>query len=177
MADTFLAEIRIFPFNFPPQGWAFCNGQILPISQNTALFSLLGTNYGGNGTSNFGLPNLQGRAALHVGASQGPGLSPYSLGEQDGAQNVTLLSSQIPAHNHNVECTANSGISPTPAGNILAISGTDNTQTMYNNGATGTSLNAASVSPTGSGQPHNNMSPYLALNFCIALTGIFPARS
>ncbi len=177
MADNFLAEIRIFPFNFPPTGWALCNGQILPISQNTALFSLLGTNYGGNGVSNFGLPNLQGKAALHVGASMGPGLSSYSVGEVEGVENVTLLSSQIPAHNHNVECSANSGTSPSPAGNILALSGTDNTQTMYNNGTAGTSLNAASLSQAGSGQAHNNMSPYLTLNFCIAMQGIFPSRN
>ena len=176
--DQFVAQISIFPFNFPPAGWAFCNGQILAISQNTALFSLLGTQYGGNGTSNFALPDLQGRASISQG--QGPALSPYSVGEQTGSSSVTLISNEIPAHAHNVNCFDDAGLNPGPGANILAASGADSRgNVLYNDGTVGgtVNMNAAQVLPAGGSQPHNNMSPYVTLNYCIALQGIFPARN
>jgi microcystin-dependent protein len=146
VSDQFVGEIRAFPFNFAPNGWAVCNGQLLAISQNTALFSLLGTQFGGNGTSNFALPNLQGSAPLDFG--QGPGLSPRVIGETGGEQAVTLTLVQIPAHTHQATGVAANG-----------------------------NLTTVALAPQGSSLPHDNMPPYLALNFCIALQGIFPARS
>ena len=177
MSDQFVAEIRIFACNFAPVGWALCNGQLLPISQNTALFSLIGTYYGGNGTSNFALPNFQGRAALCQG--NGPGLTPRNLGETDGTENETLLLSQLPTHSHAINCSNTTGSSPSPGGNVLAASGIDRNLVMYNNATSGgiMTMNPAQLSISGSGQPHNNMSPYLTLNFCIALQGIYPARN
>jgi microcystin-dependent protein len=173
MADPFVAEIRVFAFNFAPRGWAFCDGQLLPLSQNTALFSLLGTTYGGNGSSNFGLPDLQGRAPMHPG--QGPGLSLYDLGESGGSETVTLLTSEIPAHNHSLAGSnrpANSA-SPSPT---VAIAGARG----FNAFASANNL-AVSDPQTlglgGSNQPHNNMQPYLTLSFCIAMQGVFPPRS
>jgi len=174
VADNFLAEIRIFPFNFAPKGWAFCNGQLMLISQNTALFSLLGTNYGGNGTTTFGLPNLQGAAAMHSGGGQGPGLSPHDLGEFGGSDNVTLLSSEMPAHSHVMDATTQSGLDATPNGEALGKSvGASLYQTITNQNLVG----MAPLTPAGSSFPHNNLAPYLTLNFCIALQGIFPPRS
>lgn len=172
--DPFVAEIRIFPFNFAPKGWAFCSGQILPLSQNTALFSLLGTTYGGNGQSNFALPNLDGRAPMHPG--QGPGLSLHDLGEMGGSETVSLLISEIPGHNHALKANTTAATKSTPAGNSLSrVSGATPFATPP---ATPTvNLAAQSISPAGGGQPHNNMQPYLTLNFCIALQGVYPPRT
>ncbi|MBM7519778.1 phage tail protein [Nocardioides nitrophenolicus] len=175
MADPFVAEIRIFPFNFAPRGWAFCDGQLLPLSQNTALFSLLGTTYGGNGKSNFALPDLQGRAAMHPG--QGPGLSLHDLGETGGSETVTLLESEIPAHSHtlqgNVDGLGDVSV-PGPAAALTSSSG----GTLYRSGqpTAGEYLAPEALAPVGGDQPHNNMQPYLTLSFCIALQGVFPPR-
>jgi microcystin-dependent protein len=174
MADPFVAEIRIFPFNFAPKGWAFCDGQILPISQNTALFSLLGTTYGGDGKSNFALPNMRGNAPMHPG--QGPGLSLHDLGETGGSQAVSLLESEIPTHTHPLRANNQSGDNPTPGGNTLARPGST---TIYqqNSSANLVAMAAQALAPAGGDQPHNNMQPYLTLNFCIALQGVFPPRT
>ena len=174
MADPFVAEIRIFPFNFAPSGWAFCDGQLLPISQNTALFSLLGTTYGGNGMSNFALPDLQGRAAMHPG--QGPGLSLYDLGETGGAETIALLESEIPSHNHTISVSDIAGNSTTPANNSLAIGAKGTPLYAPISGATA-KMSAYTITPVGGDQPHNNMQPYLTMNFAIAMQGVFPARS
>lgn len=174
MADPFVAEIRIFPFNFAPKGWAFCNGQLLPISQNTALFSLLGTTYGGNGKSTFALPNLQGSAPMHPG--QGPGLSLHDLGEIGGSETVTLLESELPLHTHTMQASADpADVQAGSPSRSLARSSNGN---AYNSSAAGlVPLNAASLAPAGGDAPHNNMMPYLTVNFCIALQGVFPPRS
>lgn len=170
--DPFVAEIRIFPFNFAPKGWAFCNGQLLPISQNTALFSLLGTTYGGDGRSNFALPDLQGRASMHPG--QGPGLSLHDLGEADGVETVTLLQSEMPAHSHALSASVRPADSLNPA---TLAPGTGNNIYVAAAGATRTPMSNQALAPVGGGLPHNNMQPYLTLNFCIALQGVFPPRS
>ena len=174
--DPFVAEIRIFPFNFAPKGWAFCDGQLLPISQNTALFSLLGTTYGGDGKSTFALPDLQGNAAMHPG--QGPGLSLHDLGEMGGSQSVSLLVSEIPAHAHGVGFALNGdGNSISPAAAVWAQSGAGRgAAALYQNGAATGPVQLQSLANTGGGLPHQNMQPYLTLNFCIALQGVFPAR-
>ena len=173
MADPFVAEIRIFPFNFAPKGWAFCDGQLLPLSQNTALFSLLGTTYGGNGKSNFALPDLQGRAPMHPG--QGPGLSLHDLGETGGSQTVSLLESEIPAHSHGAFAAPAlvAGDGNLAPGNAFAKSSQGN---VYGSAANLVQLSPSTLAPAGGDQPHNNMQPYLTLNFCIALQGVFPAR-
>jgi microcystin-dependent protein len=176
MADPFVAEIRLFPFNFAPKGWAFCNGQLLPISQNTALFSLLGTTYGGDGRSTFGLPNLQGSAAMHQG--QGPGLSQRFLGETGGQQTVTLTLTQMPAHTH----TANGKAAGGTANPSSMVWGTSNAGKVAANfyapaAPAPVNMNAGALANTGGSQPHNNMMPYLTLNFCIAMQGVFPPRS
>jgi len=174
--DPFIAEIRIFGCNFPPQGWAQCNGQLLPISQNTALFSLLGTTYGGNGQSNFGLPNLQGAAPIGMG--QGPGLSQYFEGQTGGSSSVTLVASQIPSHTHNAVATDGSGNTASPANAIWATPSIDRDINFYEGAsATTVNMNAAALAITGGAQPHNNLMPYLGSNFCIALFGVFPARN
>lgn len=175
MADPFVAEIRIFPFNFAPRGWAWCDGQILPLSQNTALFSLLGTTYGGDGKSNFALPDLQGRAPMHPG--QGPGLSLHDLGETGGSDTVTLLESEIPGHAHALRAA-----SPQDPGNlqvgapnrVLAASGNGQ---AYNTATALVNLAQEALAPAGGDQPHNNLQPYLAFYFCIALQGVFPPRT
>ncbi|HKH49228.1 MAG TPA: tail fiber protein [Thermoanaerobaculia bacterium] len=174
MADPFVAEIRIFPFNFAPKGWAWCDGQLLPLSQNTALFSLLGTTYGGDGKSNFALPDLQGRAPMHPG--QGPGLSLHDLGETGGSETVTLLESEIPAHSHALRGNNNLGDTPTPGGNALARYANNNVyqQTVSANLV---SMAPESLPPAGGDQPHNNLQPYLTFYFCIALQGVFPPRT
>jgi microcystin-dependent protein len=173
MADPFVAEIRIYPFNFAPRGWAFCNGQLLPISQNTALFSLLGTNYGGDGRSTFGLPNLQGRAVIHPG--QGPGLSLYDLGQSGGSETVTLLQSEIPSHTHALVASNEIGEDRKAVGEAMARSAGG---PLYGPvPATPKALAAEAVASLGGSQPHNNMMPYLTLNFCIALQGVYPQRS
>lgn len=172
MSEPFVGEIRMFGFNFAPKGWAFCSGQILPIQQNTALFSLLGITYGGDGRSTFALPNLQGRAPLFWG--QGPGLSDYSQGQTGGTTTVTLAANQMPAHNHPMSATTTNGSQLAPAGNIWAqdVGGAN----FYAPTAT-SPMNATIVGQAGGGQAHDNMQPYLAVNFCIALQGIFPARN
>ena len=174
MADPFVAEIRMFPFNFPPKGWAFCNGQLLPISQNTALFSLLGTTYGGNGQSNFALPDLSGRAPMHPG--QGQGLSLRDLGETGGSDTVTLLQSEIPAHTHQIAVNVNDGPaeSNNPEGKVLGFSNRPLYATAL---SSATPMSFSTLSTAGGDVPHNNMMPYLAVNFCIALQGIFPPRT
>ena len=170
MADPFVAEIRIFPFNFAPKGWAWCDGQLLPLSQNTALFSLLGTTYGGNGKSNFALPDLQGRAPMHPG--QGPGLSLHDLGETGGSETVTLLESEMPAHPHQTRGIGAVANQPTPQGNTWGRS-TSNPYIDTQNGQ----MSPNALAPTGGDQPHNNMQPYLTFYFCIALQGVFPPRT
>jgi len=182
MSNPFVAEIRIFPFNFAPKGWAFCAGQLMPISQNTALFSLLGTFYGGDGKSNFALPNLQGSVPIQQG--QGPGLSLRDLGEVGGEQSVTLLTTEMPAHSHVAIATtapgtatastnnqlgvASAGASKTSAGNLVNFYSSNTTK------ATTPMIGALGI--TGNSLPHNNMMPFLGLNYCIALQGVFPAR-
>ena len=173
MADPFVAEIRIFPFNFAPKGWAWCNGQLLPISQNTALFSLLGTTYGGDGKSTFALPDLMGNAAMHPG--QGQGLSLRDLGETGGSESVTLLTSEIPLHQHVLQGQATFGNSTSPTGKVWGrpFGG----GAMYKaSGAVG-QLAPQALAPAGGSLPHNNMQPYLVLNFCIALQGVFPSQT
>ena len=172
--DPFVAEIRIFPFNFAPTGGAVCDGQLMPISQNTALFSLLGTTYGGDGKSNFALPDLQGRAAMHP--EQGPGLSLHDLGETGGSETVTLLESEIPAHSHTARAVgADPGDLQAPnAARTLARSGNG---FAYLTGPANAQLAPETLPPAGGGLPHNNMQPYLTLTFCIALQGVFPPRN
>jgi microcystin-dependent protein len=174
MADPFVAEIRIVPFNFPPKGWAFCDGQLLPISQNTALFSLLGTYYGGDGKNNFALPDLRGRSPMQPG--QGPGLSLRDLGEQGGQAAVTLLASEMPAHTHALQASPtapeeNGHGTPSPE-KLLAPS----TAAVYGPPGDAVALAAEAISVAGGGQPHQNRQPFLTLNFVIALQGIFPPR-
>jgi microcystin-dependent protein len=176
MADPFVAEIRIFPFNFAPKGWAFCNGQILPISQNTALFSLLGTTYGGNGQTTFALPNLEGSAPMHPG--QGPGLSLHDLGEVGGSEFVTLLQSEIPAHNHQLMASGSTSNRSAPGGNSFARVASGGTPYAPGSPVPAlTNLAVQALTPAGGSLPHNNMMPYLTLNFNIALQGVFPPRT
>ena len=183
MASPFVAEIRIFACNFAPRGWAMCNGQLLPISQNTALFSLLGTQYGGDGKSTFALPNFQGNVPMQHG--QGPGLSQRFIGETSGVETVTLLQTEMPQHNHTLLAANTSATTPNPSGAVLARGNYDDGTNL---GPAATYIAAASANPKtqmsplsagviGGNQPHNNMAPYLTLNFCIALQGVFPARN
>jgi microcystin-dependent protein len=175
VSEPFVAEIRIFGFNFPPTGWAFCNGQLMPISQNTALFSLLGTTYGGDGKSNFALPNLMDSAPLQPG--QGPGLSLRDLGEMGGEQAVTLLASEMPAHAHAAQGFSNAGgQAPGPA-NTWADASQRGISVYAPSSGNNVPMSPQGLSIAGGSQPHNNMMPYLTLNFCIAMQGIFPARS
>jgi|HubBroStandDraft_1064217.scaffolds.fasta_scaffold316389_2 microcystin-dependent protein len=178
MSNPFVAEIRIFGFNFAPNGWAFCNGQLLPISQNTALFSLLGTTYGGDGKSSFGLPNLQGSAPMHPG--QGPGLSLHDLGEVGGSTTVTLLQSEMPAHTHSINCIDGpriGGQAGSPSNGILTKTGGSPANAYSSGGSANQTMNSNMLSLVGGNQAHNNMMPYLTLNFCIAMQGVFPPRS
>jgi microcystin-dependent protein len=170
-----VAEIRIFPFNFAPRGWAFCDGQLLAISQNTALFSLVGTFYGGDGKSTFALPNLQGRAAIHQG--QGPGLGQRFIGEEGGSEFITLLDSEMPAHTHALRANPQLGDAPSPAADrsIARLGSINIYQTTSN--ANLTPMAPQSLQPAGGDLPHNNLQPYLTLNFCIALQGVFPTRT
>ncbi len=174
MSSPFVAEVRIFGFNFPPRGWAQCYGQIMPISQNTALFSLLGTIYGGDGKTTFALPNFQDMAPLQWG--QGAGLSLRALGETGGEQSVTLLDSEMPAHTHAVQAYSGSGNSGNPTNDVWAqVTVARQGQKLYGT-AGGSSMSPMAVAPAGGDLPHNNMMPYLTLNFCIALQGVYPAR-
>lgn len=172
MADPFVAEIRIFPFNFAPKGWAWCDGQLLPLSQNTALFSLLGTTYGGNGKSNFALPDLQGRAPMHPG--QGPGLSLHDLGETGGSETVSLLESEIPAHSHTLNASLSDGLFTQPLNQLFSQGVGVN---IWGTNAPNVTLADTALTPAGGDQPHNNMQPYLTFYFCIALQGVFPPRT
>ena len=176
MSDQYLGEIRMVGFNFAPVGWALCNGQLMSISQNTALFSLLGTSYGGDGRSNFALPNLQ--AAAPMGSGQGSGLSPRVLGETGGEFAVTLLPTQMPSHNHGVNCIGGAGSSDSPANNVWAsAAGGRVPPPVYAAAATNVAMNPAAVQPSGGNIAHNNMPPYLAVYFVIALQGIYPSRN
>jgi microcystin-dependent protein len=165
MGDPFLSEIRIMAFDFPPKGWAFCNGQFLPINQNQALFSMLGVTYGGNGQTTFALPNLRGRTPIHFGGAHG-------LGEAAGSESVTVNIQQLPTHLHGLMATNANGAIANPTGAYLGA-----VNNMYTGPASLQPLSPASVTSVGGSQPHNNMMPYLVLNFCIALQGVFPSHS
>jgi microcystin-dependent protein len=166
MGTPFLSEIKIISWNFPPKGWAFCNGQFLPINQNQALFSLLGTTYGGNGQTTFALPDLRGRTPIHIG--QG-----FVQGERGGETSHTLIMSEMPQHTHFAGCNDGTADQTDPAGNVWSNGG-DN---VYSTSAPNASMNASQVSLVGGSQPHENMSPYLVLNFIIALQGVFPSQN
>jgi len=168
MAEPFLGEIRIMSFGFPPKGWALCNGQLLAINQNQALYSLLGTTFGGDGRVNFGLPNLQGRAAIHMGAG-------HALGERGGEQAHTLSISEVPTHVHNVNASTVAASTNSPANNtVLSAS---NPQNVYGQAANLGAMSPAAIGNTGGSQAHQNMQPFLVLNFAIALQGIFPSQT
>jgi microcystin-dependent protein len=183
MSDPFVAEIRVFGFNFAPTGWAQCNGQLLPISQNTALFSLLGTTYGGDGRSTFALPDLMGNVPLHIGRNQpGPGLSVYDLGQTSGTQNVTILQTEMPAHTHTPMAATTTATVTTSSGNQMARAFKGNIQSssaglFYSANPPQTTMAPQAIGVQGGSLPHNNMMPTLVLNYCIALQGVFPARN
>ena len=172
MSDPFLGEIRVFGFSYPPQAWANCAGQLLPISQNAALFSILGTSFGGDGRSTFALPNLQGIVPVHVGA--GPGLTPRALGETGGTPEVTLSMTEMRAHSHAANCNSGPGTSYGPANKVWASDAGGASE--YASGGN-VPMAANALTPAGGGQPHDNQQPYLALNFCIALQGIYAPRA
>jgi microcystin-dependent protein len=173
MSDPFVAEVRIFPFNFAPKGWAWCDGQLMPLSQNTALFSLLGTMYGGDGKSNFALPDFQGSAVVHAG--QGNGLSEYFVGQVGGTETVTLLQSEMPAHSHNVMASTAPADNnpPAPTFSIAQSTGTN----AYSSNASNAFMSNNTLVPAGGSLPHNNLMPYLTFYFNIALQGVFPPRT
>ena len=170
MSEPFIAEVRAFGFNFAPRGWAFCNGQLLPIAQNTALFSLVGTIYGGDGRTTFALPDLRGRSPMHPG--RGPGLTSRRLGEQVGAATVSLTEAQIPSHTHDLIATSTGATDERPANRNFAAT----EEPLYNSNPDSEAA-AATIGSAGQGAAHNNRQPYLAINFCIALIGLFPSRS
>jgi microcystin-dependent protein len=172
MSEPFIGQIMLFAGNFAPRGWAFCNGQLLSIAQNTALFAILGTAYGGNGQTTFALPDLRGR--VPVGPGEGTGLSNRTLGEQGGAEAVTLTTAQMPVHNHAANAAAGTGTSTTPANNVLA--GSSQRDAIYAS-SPGTTMHPATISAVGESQAHPNMQPYTAINYIIALEGIFPSRN
>jgi microcystin-dependent protein len=174
MSEPFIGEIRMFSGNFAPRGWALCNGQLLAIAQNTALFSILGTTYGGDGRTTFALPDLRGRAPLNWG--QGPGLSPRSIGEQGGSETVTLISSQMPAHTHTANASTLNGDVETPSGTTWGAD-TSATVLLYNSNPPNTTMNPASIGIAGGNQPHQNMQPFLCVSLIIALEGIYPPRN
>ena len=167
MSEPFLAEIRIVGFNFAPRGWAFCDGQILPINQNQSLYSLLGTTYGGDGRTTFALPDLRGRTPVHIGNG-------FLLGEKSGEETHTLSAAEMPQHDHALRASADGGSTPLPTGNVLASSAPSE---QYHPPTTMVPLAAGTVANVGGGQAHDNMQPYLALSFCIALQGLFPSRN
>lgn len=174
--SPFIAEIRVFGGNFAPRGWAFCAGQIIAIQQNTALFSLLGTTYGGNGSSTFGLPNLRDRVA--IGAGQGPGLTPRTIGEVGGVAAVTLSATQMPQHTHTPQGSSSAGTSADPSNAVWAASvGGRTPPPLYANTAPATAMATAAVAQAGGDQPHQNLQPVLGLNYIIALQGIYPPRN
>ena len=178
-SDPFVGEIAVVPFNFAPRGWAFCNGQLLPISQNTALFSLLGTFYGGDGKSTFALPDFQGNFPVHQG--QGPGLSERFVGETGGSQTVTLLESEIPSHNHAMTASITNGNTNSASGSQMAKGFKGNLQSsnnarFYSAAAPAATMSPTAIAPAGGSLPHNNMMPYLGFNVIIALQGVFPPR-
>jgi microcystin-dependent protein len=168
----YIGEIRLFAGNFPPAGWAFCDGQLIPISENDALFILLGTTYGGDGQETFALPNLQSRVPIHFGT--GPSGNTYDLGEAGGVEQVTLTTQQIPVHNHALLVSNDGGTTTTPEGNLLCSSPSIN---WYFEGDGDTNLGAASVGPQGGSQPHENTQPFLCVNFIISLFGVFPTQN
>jgi microcystin-dependent protein len=170
MSEPFLAEVRIFGFNFPPRGWATCDGQILPINQNQSLYSLLGTTYGGDGRTTFGLPDLRSRTPIHVGGG-------HALGQKSGVETVALTTDQIPSHTHAMNGTNQSANQPTPAGNLPAAPSASLGNTYAATPLDQPLANAVSIANQGSGQGHNNMQPYTTLNFCIAMQGVFPSRN
>jgi microcystin-dependent protein len=170
--SPFLGEIEMVGFNFAPTGWALCEGQLLPISQYAALFDLLGTIYGGDGVSNFALPDLRGRVPVAMG--QGSGLSNYSIGQLGGTENVTLITNQMPAHTHAANASTSNGTSATPSGNFPAV---NNEGIQHYAAASNGTMNSAAIGTAGGSQPHNNVQPYLCINFIIALEGVFPTRS
>ena len=174
MSEPFIAEIRIFAGNFAPRSWAFCDGQLLPIAQNTALFSLIGTTYGGDGRSTTALPNLQGRAPMHPG--RGPGLTARRLGEKVGTETVTLSEAQIPSHTHTLRATSGRGNTTTPS-NQTSIAATFPQVFYSDSSANHVDLASEAMSTTGGGQAHTNLQPFLTLNFIIALQGLYPSRS
>lgn len=171
MSEPFLAEVRIVGFNFAPRGWAFCDGQLLPINQNQSLYSLLGTTYGGDGRTSFALPDLRGRTPIHVGSSNG---TTHRLGEKGGEETHTLSAGEMPNHDHGLQATTDTGTAPVPQDNVLA---TSPNQPYHEVDSSLVAMNAADVANTGGGQAHENMQPYLALNYCIALQGLFPSRN
>lgn len=172
MDQPFLGMIALFGFNFAPQGWAFCNGQLLPIAQNSAIFALLGTTYGGDGRTTFALPNLQGRVPIHFG--QGPGTSQYQIGQAGGSETTTLLAQNLPSHNHPLNAVSETGETSDPTGAFLGNTGALDKE--YRTSGTGVVMNAGAIGMTGSNQPVSIVQSFLAVNYCIALQGIFPSR-
>lgn len=172
MADPFVAEIRVFSFGLAPAGWAFCDGQLIPVAQNTTLFGLLGTTYGGDGVNNFALPNLQGRAPMHP--RQGPGLSQHVLGESGGADGVALTPAQLPAHSHAPFAAPDAALVKLP-GSTVSMARSRNGNAYQDNTSNLVSMNAEAIAVAGGGQAHNNLQPYLTLNFCIAMQGVVPS--
>ncbi|MCP5424476.1 MAG: phage tail protein [Gammaproteobacteria bacterium] len=172
MSEPFLAEIRMVGFSFAPRGWAFCDGQILPINQNQSLYSLLGTTYGGDGRTTFALPDLRGRTPIHVGSSDGGNLG-YDLGFKSGEETHTLSVYELPQHTHTVKASQNEPTSPVPTNNVLGASLNE----LYADPSNLVALQSGTVANVGGGQAHDNMQPFLAVNFCIALQGLFPSRN
>ena len=181
MAEPFLSEIRLMSFVFAPRGWAMCNGQLLPINQNQALFSLLGTQYGGNGTTNFALPDLRSRTPIGYASSVDPAWQPpgVQIGQASGVENVTLLQTNLPAHTHAMNASTSPGDNRNPATRVFATSTNSAAAANLYAPSSGTAvvMNAQSVAPAGGNQPHPNLQPYTTINFCIALQGIFPSRN